>query len=142
MHSCTSAILTNLLLFTPVVLRAWRSIAVTRSQLRRLLLRDHVQTAAVWKTVAVNLKLFFKNVLKFNVWKTVAVNLKLFFKNVLKFNWVTTKIVGIMVPDIHAKFHNQPFIMRRAIWRHVRGHTDTHQPDRHTQLNHKRLVSN
>ena len=31
-----------------------------------------------------------------------------------------------MVPDIHAKFHNQPFIMRRAIWRHVRGHTDTH----------------
>ena len=34
--------------------------------------------------------------------------------------WVTTKIwhiVGIMVPDIHAKFHNQPFIMRRAIWR-------------------------
>ena len=30
-----------------------------------------------------------------------------------------------MVPDIHAKFHNQPFIMRRAIWRHVRGHTDS-----------------
>ena len=25
-----------------------------------------------------------------------------------------------------AKIHNQPFIMRRAIWRHVRGHTDTH----------------
>ena len=30
-----------------------------------------------------------------------------------------------MVPDIHAKFHNQPFIMRRAIWRHVFGHTDS-----------------
>ena len=30
-----------------------------------------------------------------------------------------------MVPDTHAKFHNQPFIMRRAIWRHVRGHTDS-----------------
>ena len=30
-----------------------------------------------------------------------------------------------MVPDIHGKFHNQPFIMRRAIWRHVFGHTDS-----------------
>ena len=28
-----------------------------------------------------------------------------------------------MVPDIHAKFHNQPFIMRRAIWRRVFGQT-------------------
>ena len=37
------------------VLRAWRSIAVARSQFVRLLLRDHAQTAAVWKTVAVNL---------------------------------------------------------------------------------------
>ena len=27
-----------------------------------------------------------------------------------------------MVPNIYAKFHNQPFIMRRAIWRHVFGH--------------------
>ena len=27
---------------------------------------------------------------------------------------------------VHAKFHNQPFIRCRAIWRHVRGHTDTH----------------
>ena len=27
------------------------------------------------------------------------------------------------LPDIHAQFHNQPFIMRRAIWRHVFGHT-------------------
>ena len=43
-----------------------------------------------------------------------------------------------MVPDIHAKFHNQPFIMRRAIWRHVFGHTDPHT---HAQLNHQRLVS-
>ena len=33
------------------VLRTWRSIAVTRSQFLRRLLRDHVQTAAVWKTV-------------------------------------------------------------------------------------------
>ena len=23
-------------------------------------------------------------------------------------------------------FHNQPFIMRRAIWRHIRGYTDSH----------------
>ena len=30
-----------------------------------------------------------------------------------------------MVPDIHAKFHNQPFAMRRAIWRHVVGRTQT-----------------
>ena len=45
------------------------------------------------------------------------------------FNWVTTKIwhiVGIMVPDIHAKFHNQPFIMRQAIWRRLRTHRLTH----------------
>ena len=34
------------------VLWAWRSIAVTRSQFLRRLLRDHVPTAAVWKTVA------------------------------------------------------------------------------------------
>ena len=33
------------------VLRTWRSIAVTRSQFLRRLLRDHAQTAAVWKTV-------------------------------------------------------------------------------------------
>ena len=31
------------------------------------------------------------------------------------------------------------FIMHRAIWRHVFGHTHTHT---HTQLNHQRLVSN
>ena len=33
-----------------------------------------------------------------------------------------------MVPDIHvhAKFHNEPFIMRRAIWQHVRRHTNSH----------------
>ena len=31
-----------------------------------------------------------------------------------------------MVPDIHAQFHNESFIMRRAIWRHVFGHTDSH----------------
>ena len=37
------------------VSRTWRSIAVTRSQFMRRLLRDHAQTAAVWKTVAVNL---------------------------------------------------------------------------------------
>ena len=37
------------------VLRTWRSIAVTRSQFLRRLLRDHAQTAAVWKTVAVHL---------------------------------------------------------------------------------------
>ena len=33
------------------VLRTWRSIAVTRSQFLRRLLRDHAQIAAVWKTV-------------------------------------------------------------------------------------------
>ena len=53
----------------------------------------------------------------------------------IKFNWVTTKIwhiVGSMVPDIHAKFHNQPFIMRRAILMilpehtHGRTHERTH----------------
>ena len=37
------------------VLRAWRSIAVMRSQFLQLLLRDHTQTAAVWKAVTVNL---------------------------------------------------------------------------------------
>ena len=44
----------------------------------------------------------------------------------------------------HAKFHNQPFIMRRAIWRHVFGHTDslTHSLTlTHIRLNHQRLVS-
>ena len=47
-----------------------------------------------------------------------------------------------MVPDIHAKFHNQPFIMRQVIWRHVFGHTDSHTHSlTHTQLNHQRLVS-
>ena len=30
-----------------------------------------------------------------------------------------------MVPDIHSKFHNQPFIMRRTICEHVFGHTDS-----------------
>ena len=34
--------------------------------------------------------------------------------------------------------HNQPCIMRRAIWRHVFGQTDSLN---HTQLNHQRLVS-
>ena len=34
------------------VLQTWRSIAVTRSQFLRRLLRDHAQTAAVWKTIA------------------------------------------------------------------------------------------
>ena len=33
------------------VLRTWRSIAVTRSQFLRRLLRDLPQTAAVWKAV-------------------------------------------------------------------------------------------
>ena len=28
-----------------------------------------------------------------------------------------------MAPNIHAKFHNQPFITRRAIWRYVFGQT-------------------
>ena len=37
------------------VLRTWCSIAVTRSQFLRRLLCDHAQTAAVWKTIAVNL---------------------------------------------------------------------------------------
>ena len=37
------------------VLRARRTIAVTRSQFLRLLLRDHAQAAGVWKTDAVNL---------------------------------------------------------------------------------------
>ena len=32
-----------------------------------------------------------------------------------------------MVSDIHAKFRNQPFIMRRAIWRHVFGQTQKTQ---------------
>ena len=44
------------------VLRAWRSLAVTRSLFLRLLLRDHAQTATLWKTVAVHLKLLFLNV--------------------------------------------------------------------------------
>ena len=34
------------------VLRTWRSIGVTRSQFLRRLLRDHAQTAAVWKAIA------------------------------------------------------------------------------------------
>ena len=33
------------------VLRTWRSIAVTRSQFLRRLLRDHAQTAAAWKAI-------------------------------------------------------------------------------------------
>ena len=33
------------------VLRTWRSIAVTRSQFLRRLLRDHAQVAAIWKAV-------------------------------------------------------------------------------------------
>ena len=33
------------------VLRTWRSIGVTRSQFLRRLLRDHAQTAAVWKAI-------------------------------------------------------------------------------------------
>ena len=32
-------------------LRTYRSIAVTRSQFLRRLLRDHAQTAAVWKAI-------------------------------------------------------------------------------------------
>ena len=47
-------------------------------------------------------------------------------------------IVGSMVPDIHAKFHNQPFIMRRAIWRHVPGHTHTHT---HTAADHAKACT-
>ena len=43
-----------------------------------------------------------------------------------------------MVPDIHAKFHNQTFFMHRAIWRQVFGHTDSLT---HTQLNHQRQLS-
>ena len=31
-----------------------------------------------------------------------------------------------MEPDIHAKFHNQPFIMRRAILMILPGHTHGH----------------
>ena len=42
-----------------VVLRTWCSIAVMRSQFLRRLLCDHVQNAAVWKTIAVNLQLMF-----------------------------------------------------------------------------------
>ena len=34
------------------VLRAWRTIAVTRPLVLRLLLRNHAQAAEVWKTVA------------------------------------------------------------------------------------------
>ena len=30
-----------------------------------------------------------------------------------------------MVPDIHTQFHIQPFIMPRAIWRQVFGHTNS-----------------
>ena len=33
------------------VLRTWRSIAVTRSSFLRRFLRDHAQTAAVWKVI-------------------------------------------------------------------------------------------
>ena len=35
------------------VLRTWRSIAVARSQFLRRLLRNHAQTAAVWKAIPV-----------------------------------------------------------------------------------------
>ena len=59
----------------------------------------------------------------------VAINSKSgLWRTALLGHWVTTKIghiVGIMVPDIHAQFHNQPLIMRRAIWRHFFGHTDS-----------------
>ena len=37
------------------VLRTWRSIAVTRPLVLRLLICDHAQAAEVWKTDAVNL---------------------------------------------------------------------------------------
>ena len=36
-----------------------------------------------------------------------------------------------MVHDIHAKFHNQQLIIRRAIWRHVFGYADS-RTDAHT----------
>ena len=40
-----------------------------------------------------------------------------------------------MAPDIQAKFHNQPFVMRREIWRHDFGHTDPlTDTQTHTQL--------
>ena len=32
----------------------------------------------------------------------------------------------VQMGHIYAKFHNQPFIMRRAIWGHVPGYTHTH----------------
>ena len=57
-----------------------------------------------------------------------------FLKRFLKCNWVTgsppkfDKSLASWYPTyilVHAKFHNQPFIMRRAIWRHVFGQTNS-----------------
>ena len=45
----------NVLKNVYAVLRARRTIAVTRPLVLRLLLRDHSQAAGVWKTDAVNL---------------------------------------------------------------------------------------
>ena len=44
----------NLYSIIYAVLRTWHSIAVMQSQFLRRLLRDHAQTAAVWKTIADN----------------------------------------------------------------------------------------
>ena len=50
-HRCMSAILTNIVSFTLFYGHGLHS----RDAIRVLLLRDHVHTAAVWNTVAVNL---------------------------------------------------------------------------------------
>ena len=47
--------LKNVLKNVYAVLRARRTIAVTRPHVLRLLLRDHAQAAGVWKTDTVNL---------------------------------------------------------------------------------------
>ena len=51
----TQLILFNVLKLFYAVLRARRTIAVTRPLVLRLFLRDHAQAAGVWKTDAVNL---------------------------------------------------------------------------------------
>ena len=51
-HSVTQLHLKNVKTIIDAVLRARRTIAVTRPLVLRLLLRDHVQAVGIWKTDA------------------------------------------------------------------------------------------
>ena len=101
--------------YTRVVLRlVWPSLLLQSA-------RDRVATAADTVTTS-------------RLWSGMPVKLITFFKTFKKINWVTTKIrhiVGCMVPDIHAKFHNQPCAVQYG---DVFGQTDRLT---HTQLNLK-----